>query len=424
MFRKEGRNFYAFEWHAFWFALSKTFAETNTVLPALILIIGGTQFQVGILTSILIGIPLITQLIFAGYLNNKKLKKKYLLLGIYLRVLALLGVASILLKYKDFSPSLIIILIFAWMFLFALSGAFAGISYIDILGKSVKGLQRKRFLVFRQFLSGTGLFISALIARQILKSFKYPSNYMIFFFASATLLFVASFGFIAIREKPSNIDDENVAFKEIIRSIPNVLRNDNNIKNLIIGVNLIGLIITLIPFFVVLIKTQDKINSSMIGNFLLFQIIGMTISNYVWLKVVKKSSYKGVFKIAIVLHSILPIVALVFVYYLPYYLFSLVFLLNGIAFSGFRIASSGALLEISNETNRPLYSGIYGAFNITFSIFPLIIGALISSIGYVPLFIGASFFSLLSLIFINKLNCNKQEPDQTYLSDKNPYINT
>jgi len=86
------RNFIGFIWHAFWLALAETFAEKNVVLPALILFTGGTQTQVGILTSLMIGLPLFTQLLFAGYLTSKSRKKNFLLGGIYLRVFAFLGV--------------------------------------------------------------------------------------------------------------------------------------------------------------------------------------------------------------------------------------------------------------------------------------------------------------------------------------------
>ena len=41
-----------------------------------------------------------------------------------------------------------------------------------------------------------------------------------------------------------------------------------------------------------------------------------------------------------------------------------------------KIAVEGILLEITTESNRALYSGIFGAFNITISVFPLLIGIL------------------------------------------------
>jgi len=401
----ETRNYWALIWHAMWLALAITFADVNTVLPALILNVGGTQLHIGILTSIMIGIPLISQLLFAGYLKEKELKKGYLLFGIYLRVTALAGVALTLFNQQYFSSSMIILIVFGWMIIFSLSGAFAGISYQDILGKSIIGETRKKFLVSRQFLSSICLLISALIARELLKQFDYPENYLIFFISAAIFLFIAALGFWVIKEKPTKVEKDGRNLYSIFKSIPSVLKENKNMRNLIILSNLIGFAIVLIPFFIVLLKDEAHINKSLIGNFLLLLIIGMIISNYGWHKIVKKSAFKGVMKFAIFIFSLLPPIALIFAYYLPVELFVVVFLLTGTAISGYKIAVEGILLEITTESNRALYSGIFGAFNITISIFPLLIGILVMSLGYVSIFLAVSLLSFTALLFVNKLEC-------------------
>jgi MFS family permease len=402
----ETRNYWALIWHAVWLALAITFADVNTVLPALILIVGGTQLHIGILTSIMIGIPLISKLLFAGYLKEKELKKSYLLFGIYLRVTALAGIALTLFKQQYFSPSIIILIVFGWMIIFSLSSAFAGISYQDILGKSIVGETRKKFLVSRQFLSSLGLLISALIARELLKQFDYPENYTIFFISAAIFLFIAALGFLVIKEKPTKVEKDGRSLYLIFKSIPSVLKENKNMRNFIILSNLIGFAIVLIPFFIVLLKDEAHINKSLIGNFLLLLIIGMIISNYGWHKIVKKSAFKGVMKFAIIIFSLLPPIALIFAYYLPVELFVVVFLLTGTAISGYKIAVEGILLEITTESNRALYSGIFGAFNITISIFPLLIGILVMSLGYVSIFLAVSLLSFTALLFVNKLECS------------------
>ena len=87
----------AFYWHAFFLAVTTSLTEVNTVMPALVIEAGGTVVAVGALTAIMIGLPLVSQLLFAGFLHTRQRKKPYLLLGINLRVVALaFGAASIL----------------------------------------------------------------------------------------------------------------------------------------------------------------------------------------------------------------------------------------------------------------------------------------------------------------------------------------
>ena len=403
--KEEKRNFFAFIWHAFWLALAQTFAERNTVLPGLIILVGGSQTEVGILTAITVGVPIVSQLAFAGYLSQKKYKKKFLLLGIYLRVGAFLGTVWTLTQATSVTPYTVILLVFIWMFIFSISGAFAGISYTDILGKSIKGETRKRFFVVRQFLSSTGVLISALIVREFLKGFPYPNNYIYMFSAASSLLFIASLGFVVIKERPTEKFRNERGFFQVVKFIPKLLREDARFRNFIFLINSVQLPLTLIPFFVVLAKNNFELDKSSIGNFLLFQIFGMIVSNFLWNKIVKKYSFKGVIKSAIGIEIFLPVIALLAAHSNSIYFFSAVFFVAGMAMSAFKIAYEGMFLEITNETNRAMYQGIKGSLNVTVAFFPLISGVLINYIGFIPIFVGASAVAMFALTLPKRIKC-------------------
>ncbi len=401
----EKRNFIAFNWHAFWLAIAQTFADKNTVLPGLILLSGGTQFELGLLTSIMIGIPIVSQLLFASYLTKKPKKKFFLLFGIYLRVLAFLGVALTLYSIDSADPLFVIYSVFGWMFIFSISGAFAGVSYTDILGKSISPKSRKKFFVTRQFLNSIGILISALIVRSILKGIEYPTNYIYMFSAASVLLFIAAMGFLFIKERPSEISKTPKRFVEIFKSIPTIIKNDSNLRNLVISVNLLSVSFTMIPFYMSLVKSQAELSREIIGNFLLFQIIGMVLSNFIWNKYTKAKGFKGMFKMATMLYGTLPLLALLFAALLPMKYFGVVFFLIGASLSAYKISSESILIEISDESNRPLYSGIYGTLNLTMAVFPLIIGVLIASVGFSIVFVVASLLTFSALVFLNKMVC-------------------
>ena len=98
--------------------------------------------------------------------------------------------------------------------------------------------------------------------------------------------------------------------------------------------------------------------------------------------------------------------ALVFAARLPLPFFLILFFLSGATLSAQRIAQEGILLEISNETNRTLYTGIIGAFNLTIAIFPLVSGILITLVGYAPVFLVGSLSMITSLYFARQINCD------------------
>jgi len=402
---KNNRNFLGFIWHAFWLALAETFAEKNTVLPGLILLGGGTQFDVGILTSIVIGVPLISQLAFASYLTNRELKKNFLLFGIYLRVSAFIGVAVSIYFFEYFSETTFVLVIFIWMSLFSLSGAFAGVSYTDIIGKSFNTDERKKFFVFRQFISGVGILISAVIVKEILSSVSYPQNYQVAFFMAGALLFVASMGFVVLKEKPSQISQRYNTFIDVIKTIPTEIKKSSNLKNFVITTNLIGFTFVLIPFYVGYIKNSFVLNKEVIGWFLLIQIIGIIFSNIIWHKLVKRFSFKGMLRVDILINAVLPPIALVLGLLENMTMFYILFFFNGFAISAHKISLEGVMVEISNESNRPLYTGIFGTFNLVSMIIPLLIGTFLVNVGYTFLFVVLPFISLSAVHFVNKMIC-------------------
>jgi MFS family permease len=397
------RNFLALVWHGFFLALAQTFAERNTVLPALILAVGGTQTTLGVLTSIVIGVPMLAQLIFAGFLNTKVYKKGYLILGIMLRVIAFAGLSVTIWFYTSFSTPVIIGLIFVWMLLFSTSGAFAGISYTDIVGKSMDSPTRKKFLVTRQFVSGIGLLLSALTARQILHSFEYPQNYQIMFAIAAGLLFVASWGFMSIKEKPSELKHKQNSTLKILKSIPQILKEDKKFRYFIYVVNLTGFSLTIIPFYIALGRESFSINAGQIGNLLLIQIVGMILANLFWSKYVHKKGYRGVLFVFIMFQILLPMLFLVVAHNFDFKEFAILFFFVGIAISAQKISFEGILYEITDETNRALYSGVYGALSLTLSLFPLVSGLLLNSLGFIIIFPIVSLIAVSSLAFVKVL---------------------
>ena len=169
-------NFYAFIWHALFLAFAATFIDVNTVLSSFVLNIGGSSLHVGMLTAIYIGLPMITQLLFAGFLAGRSRKKPFLLVGIYLRVLALTGMGYTLSISSSSDSGRILFMIFLWIGIFAVSGAFAGISYTDLLGKIFVGPRRKNLLIFKQFISASGMLASAIVVRHLVIAFPYPEN--------------------------------------------------------------------------------------------------------------------------------------------------------------------------------------------------------------------------------------------------------
>jgi len=397
------RNFYSLLWHAGFLALSRPFMDVDTVIPAMLVDAGGSAIQIGILTAIMMGGSSFTQLIFAPFISNYAYKKKFLLIGINSRILALFGMGIMLFYSAAINPSMVIWLIFLLITIFSISGAFANISYTDIFGKSVLQKSRKPFFSLKQVINGTLLFISALLAKKALGITNYPYNYGYMFFIAFGALFVASLGFWNLKEVvPSKMKVSSPA--HFLSLIKGELKSNPRLKYFLGFINTMGISISLLPFIILFGKEIYHTESSATGWFLLFKIIGSVTTGFILFLLAGKYKYRNLLYGGALFSVLMPLLL-----FIPVHMPALVtiFVVGGVVFTAYSISMNGVLLEISGTANRALYTGIAGAGNILPAIFPLLGGWIIKHYGFTPFFVLYSLTILSSIYFIYKLNCKK-----------------
>ena len=400
--KRSGINFKSFLWHAIFLALASNFMDIDTVIPAMLIQSGGTSFHLGILTAILLGGSGFFQLFFASFLSNKIYKKKYLLTAINLRVVSLFALSLLFFYSDNIKSDVIIFFIFIIISFFAISGSFANISYMDIFGKSVKSEKRKKFFTLKESITSIGVFMSALMVRELLKRYDYPSNYSILFLIAAFLLLTASLGFWQLKEVRSKIKI-NKSIISFFKQIPSEIKQNSNLKYYLLLINTFGLALSLLPFLILFAKENFELTGKMIGNFLIFRVSGMVASGIIFYKLSDKINYKFMVKAASIVGALIPVVSLFLIQYQFYYQF--LFLLSGFFVSAYKILKSGILMEISNSENRAIYSGISGAGDIVSMIFPLLAGTLISFFGFHIIFIIVSVIVFAGFFIAMKLDC-------------------
>lgn len=390
-------------WHAGFLAFARPFMDVDTVIPAMMVDAGGTAVQIGILTAIMMGGSSFTQLIFAPFISNYSYKKKFLLMGINARIAALFGMGIMLYYFSALNPGHVVWLIFIIISIFSVSGAFANISYTDIFGKSVLQDARKPFFSLKQVVTGTALFISAILAKKALGVNVYPYNYGFMFFVASGALFMASLGFWNLKEVlPSKLRVSNPAhFLTLIKS---ELKTNPRLKYFLGFINTMGISISLLPFIILYGKTVLHTETAATGWFLLFKILGSVLTGLTLFLLAGKYKYRYLLYGGAVLSVLIPLLL-----FIPFDMPALIsiFVVGGSVFAAYSISMNGVLLEISGTANRALYTGIAGAGNILPAIFPLLGGWIIKQYGFTPFFILYSLVILSSLYFISKLNCKK-----------------
>ena len=398
------RNYHAFIWHALFLAITVTFTEVNTVIPALILQIGGSEIHVGIVSAIMIGVPLVSKLHFAAYLSRKSRKKPSLITGISLRIIALALIGLTLLHVQRFSLIELLIVVYAELLMFTLGGAFAGIAYIDLIGNSFDAGMRKRFFTRKQIISSVGILLSAALARSVMLSRQYPANYTILFFAASAVLFIASLGFWRVREVPRELK-KTMGYLQTLRSIPYLLKKDRSLRYYIVYLNAVSAHLALIPFYAVFAQRRYYLDAGVAANMLFIQIVGMIAASLIWPRVVNVRGFKGVLRIGAVNAALLPAAALAVGYFAPLPVYLVLYSLVGAAVSAKMVSENAVIVELSSEDDRILYSAVAGTLNVSIIVLPLLLGLLIAWLGFIPVFLAVSIGASAGLLVTPKIVC-------------------
>jgi len=397
------KNVYALLWHAGFLAIAMVFMDVDTIIPAMLVDAGGSAVQIGILTAIMLGGSSFTQLIYAPFISNFSFKKKFLLLGINSRIFSLLGLGIMLYFSSLIDEANIIWMIFILISVFSFGGAFANVSYTDILGKSILQESRKSFFSIKQVITGIILFLAALLAKKVLTLSVYPTNYGYMFFVAFGALLFASFGFWKLKEViPSRLTVKNP--NHFFKLIKLEWKQNQKLKYFLGFINTMGISISLLPFIILYAKDFYKIESAETGSFLLFKIIGSVATGFILFFLAGRYKYRYLLYGGAALSLSIPILTLISS---GISLFMFIFLLGGIVFTTYSISMNGVLLEITANENRTLYTGIAGAGNILPALFPLLGGWIIKLYGFQPFFMLFMLIILSSFFFIYKINCNK-----------------
>ena len=402
---KDFKNIYIpFIWHGFFLALTMSMIEMNTVLPSLISNLTSNTVAFGGMYSIMLGAPLVFNLIFSEYLQRFPLKRKFLLIGIYMRSVSFLGMAAVTLIFAKSNPQVALVSLYFMTFLFSISGGFASIAYSDIVGKLLPSEKRGGLYAARQFFSGIAALLGGFFIAWVFKpgNLVFPMNYAIGFIIGAIGLMIGGMGFWGLKEPPSEIKKEDLVIKNnFVRNMVAILKADRPFLKFILIENITSFSLMILPFYMVFIKNSFSNYMDYLGVFVIAQVVGGITSNFLWAFVSRKFGSKSVVKLCVFMGSMIPVIALLINPLGPIW-YILVFLLLGFITSGRNIGFEPYLLDIAPNEKRTIYLGIRGSLNLLVVLLPLAGGIFINILGYYMTFGLVSLIMFLVFLSIKK----------------------
>ena len=398
--------------------------EMNTILPGLIAQLTDNRIIFGAFYSVLLGAPLLFNLPMSRVMIRYQGRRQFLLIGIYVRTVAFLGMAAVVLFLGRNDPILALVTLLILLFLFAIGGGLAGTAYSDLVGRLFSDSERGRLYSARQFVMGIGALIGGVMVARLLavSSMDTWMRYTVFFAIGAIGLFFGALGFWAVLDRTLTIvgdgskDLAEIAVNsEIVQDtkVPHraqnmlteawvTLKEDPQYAKFILVENITSFSLMLLPFYLVYASQRFVDFEKYMGAYVILQILGSLSSNFLWGWISAKVGNRSVIRLCISFGASMPLIAILLAAGgpIPY---ALVFFLIGVVTSGRNIGFEPYLLEIAPAAKRTIYIGLRGTLNLLDVLLPLAGGAFIQFAGFPAAFIGVSCMMFLSLyLFRNK----------------------
>ncbi len=377
------RNFAGGLWHGAFLALGNAFTRPNTVLSSFINILTGSTVWVGGFSTLLTVAATLPQIFAARWIEPRPRKMPYLMLAIYLRVFSWGLLAWLIHLIGKENPRLLTGALVVLLSVFYAGGGLGNIPFTDIIGKVIPISHRGRFFGGREALGAPLSIGAAFLAQRILATRPYPDNYAWLFGLAALSLGVASLGFWMMREPPGeDLRHAVPPWNVYLRSLQGA---SLRIKTLV-GVEILtGFSLMALPFYVVYAQNVLNAPRSAVGLFLLVQVVGGILSNFVWAWLVDRYDSRHMLVGCALVSASVPLLAIFLGYWgwrglLP------VFFLAGGVLSGRRVGFQTALLELAPAERRATYAGLNSLLVLPVAFLPLVAGVLLKWLSYPALF--------------------------------------
>lgn len=373
------------------------FLSFQTVLPALVSRLGGTNVEVGMVGAIAYIGAVLPQLFAARVVETLPWKKPWAVrLGSMQRLFVLLMGIFIVLFGSAGSP----LVLWIFLLLYLLNQTVAGITsvgWFDFFVKITSPKRRGRLIGYRNSLGGLGAFLCGFVLTWLLASFAFPLGYALAF----VLAFLLQVSSVVVQHRMIEIDPSpTVARRPIfsfLKDLRTVLRADREFSRFLVASAF--LIMAMMPqgFFIVRVLKDFAADESVVGLFTLAMVSIQVVSALVIGFVIDRYGNKTALLCAA--SSMLMATLGAIVAPSPGW-FVVVFGFLGVNFAAEGMVRSNMAIEYSPAAQRSTYLGLMNTL-LTPCYFSGLAGGLVADIlGYPGMFMVGALFSVIGIVLL------------------------
>jgi len=376
--------------------------SVQTVLPALVLRLEGSNLMVGALSVIFYVGMFLPQIFAARITETLPWKKPWAMFAGLTQRIPVLFMALAVLIFGGSRPDLALPL---FMVFFALGQIAAGITapgWFDFYAKLTSLSRRGRLSGLRNGIGGVGAFLAGSLFTLFLVWFSFPANYGLALLLAFLLQFASISLFpLLIEVEPSATVPPRKIYAYLL-DLPGILKRDREFRRFLIAAMIATPGMMPVAFFTAYALKHFSASESIVGLFTLimvaFQVLSALISGFL-------ADRYGNKVVLVVTNTALVLASLVALFAPSVGLFAVVFAFVGINLGPAMMARLNISVEFCPVEQRSTYVGLMNTMLAPFYLSALAGGIIADAFGYEVLFIlGLLFAGAGSVLMITTVH--------------------
>ncbi len=340
------------------------------------------------------------------------------------RTVAWLLVAAAVWMVDD--PTLLLISFFALYSIARVSSGLGGLSFFDVIAKTVPARRRGSFFAWRQLVGGVLGLGGGWIVKTILNSpaLPFPDGHAFLFLIYCVGMALGMLAFALVREPPGVVSAGPVTMDDQLRRSRRLVQADPVYRRYMAARVALGLTSVALPFYGVYAKNVLGASGGMAGIYVAARIGAMLMFNLSWGRLSDRRGNQLVMRLlslgsgatALLALGLVGLIGLVQPQgsWLPYVALP-IFFLDGAVRPAQMMVGSNFLLELAPEGERSLYLGLSNTLLGVVILISGLSGLVVDAFGFAGVFALSIGLSVVAYVFASGLpepRENGQEPSR------------
>lgn len=365
--RTTRRNFQLGVANGLLFTLAETLLDPTLVLVAFVGHLTQSPLWLGLVSPLRDGAWFLPQLWVSGYLQSQPRKLPLYRLTSSIRIVIWLALALAPFLIQD--RQWLLLAFFGLFGLYALAAGFGGLSFLEVVGKTISPARRPAFFAWRMTLGGLASLGASGVVRWMLSEaspLTFPQNFGALFLLGWPFAAAGLWVFTRLTEPADAMVKPPAQVTLQLARAAAILRQDHNYRYFLLLRVLLLVAGAAVPFFAVYVRNELGGAQSMVGVYLAVYTVANLLSNVVFGRFAAQIGNRRTLLIGALASLIMS--ALVAALALSAKPLSLsgwvaslwlvpVFAFSGVRDSGLGVSAQSLLLEIAPRTEWSLYLG-------------------------------------------------------------------